>query len=692
MAILEAPVELTPPFAEKRPHRFTYHGITVTDPWHWLKDQSYPEVNDEPVLDYLKAENAYFEAVMAPHKTLTEELFQELKGRIKEDDASVPWVEHGFDYRWTFRKGSQYRIWDRKPGGNEDWNAILDENKEAEGLEYFKLGDLAVSPDTKLMAWSADTNGSERFTIHVKDLGSDEALEDAIPETSGDITWAADSKGFLYTVVSKEWRPYQVRYHRLGSDPKDDPVIYEEQDSSFFVGVDLSSSEEFIFIRTADHVTAEVYVIPADTPLEKPKLMSRRKAKHDYDADHGQGRFFIRSNDQHKNFRIATAPEDKPEREHWATLIAGSDRHYFRGLQVFRDFIAIQEGVEGLDQIRIRNADDSEHYIELPEAAYSAGIGNNPQYDQKHLRINYESMVTPDSVFDYSLAERKLELRKEQEIPSGYDKTQYVTERFFTTARDGAKVPVSVVYKKGFNKNGQGRLHLTGYGAYGHDYPPGFSSARLSLLDRGFAYAIAHIRGGDDMGYQWYEDGKLDKRTNTFNDFVDVARDLIAQHYTSTGNISISGGSAGGELMGAVINQVPELWRGAVLHVPFVDVLNTMLDTSLPLTPIEWPEWGNPIESKEAFELIQSYSPYDHIEAKTYPPMLVTGGINDPRVTYWEPAKWTAKLRHTKTDDNLLMMKINMGAGHGGKSGRYESLYETAEEYTFLLMVFDAVE
>lgn len=688
MPRLTAPDIFIAPIAQVKDHSYTYHGITVADPWSWLKDPAYPDVTDKDVLSYLKEENSYFQDVMKPYSALKDKLFQEIKGRMKEDDSSVPWKKGGYIYRWYFEKGAEYRTWTRRTLQDNEETILIDEAMEAREHDFYRLGDLSVSPCGDKMAWSVDTDGSERFTICVKDLTSGELFEETITETSGAALWCADSNSFLYVVVSPEWRPYQIKLHTLGTDTSDDPIIFEESDTSFFLGVNKSSSEEYFIIRSADHVTAEIYILPTSDPLSEPRLLAARKTGRDIYVDHGNGKFYIRTNDSHRDFRIAVVAETDAREEKWRDLIAGGDGHYFRGMQIFKDFIVLDDRRDGLDQILVRYHDGAEHYVDFPEAAYAASIGNNPEYDQDHIRLTYTSMVTPHSVYDYDPDRRELSLKKEQEIPSGYDKSNYTTERLMVTARDGARVPVSIVYKKGFKKHTSAPFHLYAYGAYAIGMDPGFSSARLSLLDRGFAYAIAHIRGGDELGYGWYEDGKLDKRENTFNDFVDVARALADQGFVKSGNISISGGSAGGELMGAVINQAPELWKAAALHVPFVDVLNTMLDDTLPLTPIEWPEWGNPIESKQVFEHIQSYSPYDQIAAKDYPPMLVTGGLNDPRVTYWEPAKWTAKMRATKNDDNLLLMKINMEAGHAGKSGRFQRIEEVAEEYTFILMAY----
>ncbi len=683
--MLKAPASPLPPLATTKPYKASHHGITFEDPYFWLKDPGYPEVTDEEILGYLNQENDYFESVMKNQARLTDALFEEIKGRIKEDDESVPWADGGFEYRWAFAKGAEYRAWYRRQKGAANWDVLLDENLEAEGHEFFKLGGMAVSPCGRYLAFSSDTNGSERFTARVRDLETGEMLADEITETSGEVVWASDSRGFYHVKVSKEWRPYLVNFHALGGK---DRKVYEERDTSFFVHIRRTSSKSHLVIRSADHVTAENLVVPLDDTAAAPALVRAREDGHDYTVDHdGAGHFYIRSNGEQKNFSIYKAPVASPA--DWALVLEGSPSLYLTGMQAFDGFLAIEEKQDGLDQIRLLFTDGNSCHIGMPEPVYEVGLGTNAEFAQKHVRLGYSSLVTPPSVFDYSLDDASLTLRKEQEIPSGYDKSGYASERLMVTVRDGVQVPVSLVYKEGWKKGAP--LHLYGYGAYGLGMSPSFSATRLSLLDRGFAYGIAHIRGGDELGYGWYEDGKLEKRTNTFNDFVDVARHLEAAGYASKGGISISGGSAGGELMGAVVNQAPELFKGVVLHVPFVDVLNTMLDADLPLTPIEWPEWGNPIKDKAAFETIQSYCPYTNIEAKDYPPMLVTGGLNDPRVTYWEPAKWTAKLRATKTDDNLLMMKINMGAGHGGKSGRFERYREVAEEYTFLLMAFDLI-
>ena len=682
-----------PPVAGQRPHSVTHHGVTLQDPWQWLRDPCYPAVEAPEVLAYLNAENDYFEAMMAPHQALIDVIFEEIKARQQPDLSSVPWRLGDWYYQWRFEEGGQYRIWQRWPADGDDARTgptgeaqtVLDEPALARDLEYFRLGSVSVSNDGRLLAYSTDTNGSERFRMVIKDLESGELREDAIDDTTGNAVWAADDGSFFYALVDENWRPWQVRRHVLGQPVEQDAVVYEEADSGFFVGVIPSTSREYVIIGAADHVTSEVRLIPTSAPESAPVVVSSRRAEHEYSVDHQGDRFVIRTNDTHKNARIAVAPGDDPSEAAWTPLVDASDDHYIRNLKAFRDFIAVEERFEGLDQLRLIDRDGQSLYVPFPEPAYTVGLSTNAEFQTDTLRLEYSSMVTPATVFDYHVDSGELEVRKQQEIPSGYEASEYVTERLAATARDGAQVPVSVVRRRDTPVDGTAPLYLYGYGAYGLSMPPGFSTTRLSLLDRGFLFAIAHIRGGDDLGYHWYEAGKLDRRTNTFNDFVDVARHLVGRGYGAAGRIAIAGGSAGGQLMGAVVNQAPELWGAVAAHVPFVDALNTMLDDTLPLTPIEWPEWGNPIEDAEAFECIRSYSPYDQLTAREYPPMLVTAGLNDPRVTYWEPAKYVAKLRTLKTDGNALLLKTNMGAGHGGRSGRFDRLYEVAEEYAFML-------
>ena len=719
---MDKPASLpAPPAAHQRPYSYERHGVTIEDPWHWLRDPKYPEVDDPEVLAYLKAENAYFDGWKAQHQGLLDKLFEEMKGRIKEDDSSVPIRDGEFLYWWAFKPGAQYRTWYRKPvetsarpersepqangvegriaptveqrpstslrtseAGDCSAEVIFDEPVEAEGRDYFRLGALEPSPDGRLLATLVDDNGSERFQLRIRDVASGKDIETVTDVGIGQPVWTSDSAGIVFTEVNDHWRSYRARYHRLGADPAAAATLYEEtEELGFSVGVGKSHDKTLIMVATGDNATSEVRFVSADDPSQPLTLISPRKPNREYHVDAAHGKLWIHTNDDHVNFRLAEADVEKPGE--WRTVIPGSDRVYLTGVTSYRDHLAISSRVDGLDQLTLRTYTGEETRIPFAEASYSAFFMGNPEYAPQSYRVGYSSMVTPMTTYDYHPETGELEVRKVQEIPSGYDASQYATERLMVEARDGVKVPVSVVYRKGFEKNGEGKLFLYAYGAYGHAIPPVFNSNRISLLDRGWACAIAHIRGGDDLGYKWFLDGKLTKRTNTFNDFVDVAKGLIAEEFTKAGNIAINGGSAGGELMGAVVNSDPELWGAVVADVPFVDVLNTMLDDTLPLTPGEWPEWGNPITDRQAFELIRSYSPYDNVKAQDYPPMLITGGLTDPRVTYWEPAKWAAKLRATKTDGNLLMLKINMGAGHGGKSGRWEKLHEVAETYAFIL-------
>jgi oligopeptidase B len=686
---MDQPVSLpAPPKAQQRPFSYERHGVMIDDPWHWLRDPKYPEVDDPDVLAYLKAENAYFDGWKAQHQGLIDQLFEEMKGRIKEDESSVPIRDGEFLYWWAFKPGAQYRSWYRKAVAGGDDETIFDEPAEAEGREYFRLGALEVSPDGRLLATLADYDGSERFELRVRDLATGKDVETVTKVGIGQPVWTSDSGGIVFTEVNDNWRSYRARYHRLGWSVEEDVTLYEEtEELGFSVGVGRSHDRSTIFVSTGDNATSEVRFVAATDPTQPLTLISRRKPNREYHVDAAHGKLWIHTNDDHVNFRLAVADPANPEV--WETVIAGSDRVYLTGAVAYRDHLAISSRVDGLDQLILRTYVGEETRIPFEEASYSAFFIGNPEFAPEAYRIGYSSMVTPTTVYDYHPESGRLEVLKVQEIPSGYDGSQYVTERLMVGARDGAKVPVSIVTRKGFEKNGEGKLFLYAYGAYGMAIPPTFNTNRISLLDRGWACAIAHIRGGDDLGHQWFLDGKLTKRTNTFNDFVDVAKELIAAQFTKAGRIAINGGSAGGELMGAVVNSDPELWGAVVADVPFVDVLNTMLDDTLPLTPGEWPEWGNPITDKAAFDYIRSYSPYDNVQAQDYPPMLITGGLTDPRVTYWEPAKWAAKLRATKTDQNPLFLKINMGAGHGGKSGRWDRLHEVAETYAFMLTMVE---
>ena len=639
------------------------------------------------MLDYLRAENAYFDAAMAPQGELVETIFQEMKGRIKEDDASVPQRDGAWLGWWSYEAGAQYpRHWRRPVAGGPD-QLVLDEAAEAAGEDYFRGGTRAGSPDGRLMAWSVDDSGAERFTLRIRDLASGRDIETVSAIVNGAVAWSAGSDALAYTEVNENWRSFRARLHRLGTDPAGDAVLYEEADEGFRVGVGRTQDRQWLVVATGDNQTSEVRLIPATDPSAPPLLVSPRRVKRLYSVDAAHGSLWILTNDSHVNFRIVRADPARPEA--WEEVVAGSDRTYLTGIAAFCRHLMIVARIDGLDQVILRDWQGGEQAVAFPEASYSAGPANNPEFDPAAYRLSYSSMVTPLTVYDCDPDTLALTTLKVQEVPSGYDPARYATERLTVRARDGAIVPVSVVYPQGFPRDGTGRLFLYAYGAYGHAIPPSFSTGRLSLLDRGWAYAIAHIRGGDDLGYGWYLQGKAEQRTHTFEDFVDCARGLIAAGFARAGGIAINGGSAGGELMGVVANTDPGLWGAVVADVPFVDVLNTMLDASLPLTPGEWPEWGDPITDPAAFALLRDYSPYDNVAAQPYPPMLITGGLNDPRVTYWEPAKWAARLRATKTDGNVLLLKTNMEAGHGGKSGRFEALRERAEAYAFALAVMD---
>ncbi|MEM7080058.1 MAG: S9 family peptidase [Pseudomonadota bacterium] len=674
------------PIAARKPYTFTHHGITLEDPYAWLRDPDYPTVESPEILAYLRAENQHYDAYFEPLKDQVDEIFEELKARQPQEDESVPYLRRGYWYQWRFHDGAQYRTWYRAPQDTpEDWQVLLDERELAKDREYFRLGAISISPDTRFMAYSTDVDGSERFTMEVIDLADRSSVTTPIKDTLGGVVWGSDSKDLLYTRVSAEWRPYQVLRRALTRDVED-TLIYEEADTGFFVGLDTSATDSHAIISTASHSVSEIYLLPLDDIDALLRQVTPRRDGHEYEVDVWGERLVVRSNRRHSNFDVfMTANLTDIGEADWETIIEASDALYITGIAPFQDHMVLTTREMGLEQIRIYAQDLSMHAIDFDEAAYDVGLSINPNYDTNKLRLSYSSMVTPSTVLEYDIPSRAQTVLKTQIIPSGYTPANFRTERLLCPSRDEQLIPISLVYHKDTPRDGSAPLHLYGYGAYGAVIEPRFSTSRISLLERGFIYAIAHIRGGDDLGHHWYQQGKGMVRTNTFNDFVDCARFLIEKNLTSAGKLAISGGSAGGELMGAVVNQAPELWGAVVADVPFVDVLNTMLDASLPLTPIEWPEWGNPIEDKEAFEYILSYSPYDQLKTGRYPPMMVTAGLNDPRVTYWEPAKYVAKLRTLKTDHHPLILKTNMGAGHGGQSGRFSALREVAETYAFFL-------
>ena len=685
-----------PPRAEQRPRIETFHGYEKRDDYHWLKADNWQEVMHDPSLlpqeirDFLEGENAYHEAVMADTASLQEKLFAEMKGRMKEDDSSVPAPDGPFDYFTSFVKGGQHPRYLRKPRGAEGpEEVLLDGNELGKGRAYFRFGGIAMSPDHKLAAWSFDGNGSEFYELRVRDTASGADAADVLQNTAGGATWAADGKSYFYTHQDENHRPLKTFRHVLGTGQADDVLIYEEKDTGMFTGVGKTNSEKYILVDIHDHDTSEIWVIDAEAPAVAPKLIAQRVKGIEYDVEHWNDRFIIKTNiNGAEDYKIVTCPVDRPSPDNWIDLVPHRPGIFLVGYFVLKNWLVRMERENALPRIIVRDMNSGEeHAIDFDEEAYSLGFGEMREYDTDILRFTYSSMTTPAQVFDYNMRDRTRVLRKMQEVPSGHDPKNYVTRRVLARAHDGEMIPVTLLYAASTPLDGSAPLWLYGYGSYGISIPAGFNTNILSLVDRGFIYAIAHIRGGQEKGRNWYKSGKLEHKTNTFRDFISCAEHLIAVGYARKGNIIAQGGSAGGMLMGAVANMAPDLFRGIVAEVPFVDVLSTMLDDTLPLTPPEWPEWGNPLADKKAYETIASYSPYDRVEAKAYPNILAVGGLTDPRVTYWEPAKWVARLRELKTDDNLLLLKTNMGAGHGGASGRFDRLKEVAFVYAFGMKV-----
>ena len=692
-------MKLTPPAlapkADIRPVTDTHHKIVRTDNYAWLRDKDWREVMRDPdALDkdiraYLEAENAYTEKALQPLEALRETLFQEMKGRIKEDDSSMPSPDGAYAYFTRFEEGAQHPIFCRSgPKGEE---VLLDCNRQAEGQAYFHIGDVNHAPTHARLAWSADLKGSEYFTVKVRDLDTGQDLADEVPDTAGGIAWDAAGVSFFYVHVDEEHRPLKVYRHVVGTSAADDVLVYEEHDKAFYVGVGLTSSGRYVLIETHDHQTSEVRLIPADAPQSAPLLVAARNEGIEYDIedDAARERFLILTNaDGAEDFKLVEAPHDAPGRAHWRDVVAHRPGTLILAQVAYRDHHVRMERREGLTRIIIRRlADGGEHEISFDEEAYDLGLSAGYEYNTTGTRFTYNSMTTPRETYDYDMESGERVFRKRQEVPSGHNPADYVTRRVFATASDSAKVPVSLLYHKDTKLDGSAPCLLYGYGSYGISIPPSFSVTALSLVARGFVYAIAHIRGGKDKGYGWYKDGKLMTKRNTFTDFIAAGEYLAAEKFTTRGNIVAQGGSAGGMLMGAVANMAPTLFKGIIAEVPFVDVIATMLDASLPLTPPEWNEWGNPLKSEEAYRYMASYSPYDNVVAQAYPHIFALGGLTDPRVTYWEPAKWVAKLRALRTDDRLTMLKINMEAGHGGASGRFDRLKEVALVFAFALAV-----
>lgn len=681
------------PVAPRHPHSFTTHGITVTDDYAWLKDAKWQEVLRDPnvlepeIRTYLDAENAYTDSLLGGTAALQTKLVAEMRGRIKEDDSSVPSPDGPYAYLRKFREGGQHELFGRMPRDGGEATIILDGDRLAADHKYFKFGGARHSPDHALEAWSADVKGSEYFTIRVRDWATGNDLDDVVEETDGGVVWTLDCKAFFYVKLDDNHRPMQVWLHRLGTRQADDRLIFEEQDSGWFTHIHESASGRFCVIAGGDHETSEQQLIDLAAPDMPPRLVAKREEGVQYSlADRGDELFILTNADGTIDFKIVTAPLAAPARTNWKDLIPYREGIYVLDMDLTAGHLVRLERANALPSIVIRDlTTKEEHAIAFDEAAYSLDTMGGYEFDTTTLRFAYSSMTTPSEVYDYDMATRERTLRKRQEIPSGHNPADYVTTRIMAKAHDGAEVPVSILHRKDLARDGKAPLLLYGYGSYGMAMPASFSANRLSLVDRGFVYAIAHIRGGADKGWGWYLDGKRDKKTNSFDDFAAAARALIDAKYTSEKRIVGHGGSAGGMLMGAVANRSGELFSGIVAEVPFVDVLNTMLDDTLPLTPPEWPEWGNPIESEADFKTILSYSPYDQVAARNYPKILAMGGLTDPRVTYWEPAKWIARLRATMTGGGPVLLRTNMGAGHGGASGRFNRLDEIAIVYAFAL-------
>ena len=674
-----APVA-SPPIADKQPKTLSLHGDDRTDAYFWLRYR-----DDPNVLTYLEDENDYTRAVMAHTESLQTALYDEMLARIQETDLSVPYRKGGYYYYSRTETGKDYPIYCRKAGSlDAPETVLLDQNALAEGHDFFELGLFDVSPNHQLLAYSVDTAGSERYTLFFLNLATGQLYPETILETGYGFAWGNDNQTVFYTLMDEANRPFKLMRHRLGSAVSDDELVYHEVDEFYYLSVGKTRSDAYILLELGSKITSEVHYLDANQPEGKFQVIQPRSSGIEYQVEHHSDWFYIVTNDEALNFKLMQAPVSAPAKANWQLVIPHREQVLLEGVSAFTKHLVIYEREAGLPTVRVRQlANGAEHYIQFPDPTYSVDEGSNPEFDTTMLRFNYTSLVTPRSVFDYNLETQERELKKETPVLGGYDRTQYASERLLATAADGTQIPLSIVYKKGLEKDGANPLLLTGYGSYGFSYPAAFSSARLSLLERGVVVAIAHIRGGSEMGRQWYEDGKFLKKKNTFTDFIACSEHLIAQGWTLPAHLAVMGGSAGGLLMGAVINLRPDLFKAVVAHVPFVDVVTTILDDHLPLSVMEREEWGDP-NDKTFYDYMKSYSPYDNVEAKDYPNLLITAGLNDSRVAYWEPAKWTAKLRSLKTDSNRLLLKTNMGAGHGGASGRYDSLKETAFEYAFL--------
>jgi len=688
------PQGITAPIADIKPHNRSIHGDTVPDNYYWMIDYFKKGPDSTKVVDYLKAENKYLDTMMSGTKDFQKKLFEEMKARIKEKDESVPVFKNGYYYYTRNEEGKQYYKYCRKKGSLDAKEEILlDVDAMAEGHPYFAATGFSVSEDNKLLAYGIDTVSRRQYIIHIKNLETGEIYPDALHNTSGGAEWANDNKTLFYTENNQETLlTEKIKRHTLGATEAADAVVYLEKDHSNYIGVDKSKSGKFIFIVSQATMSSEYRILDANKPNGNFIVFQPRMKDVLYEVTDEGSKFLVNTNWNAKNFRLMECSYDKTDSASWKEVIPNRPDVLLEGVDEFKDFLVIIERKNGLRQMNIKNnTTRKEHYLDFGEPAYTANPGSNPEFNSKVLRYNYTSLTTPASVYDYNMETAEKKLMKQQEVVGGYNSADYVTERIYATAKDSTKVPISIVYKKGFQKDGHAPLLLYGYGSYGASMDAGFSSARLSLLNRGFAFAIAHIRGGQEMGRYWYEDGKLMKKKNTFTDFIDCGEYLLAQKYTSKEHLYAQGGSAGGLLMGAIVTMRPDLWHGVIAQVPFVDVVNTMLDESIPLTTNEFDEWGNP-KNKEAYEYMKSYSPYENVTKNTYPNMLVTTGLHDSQVQYFEPAKWVAKIRSLKTDNNLLLLYINMEAGHGGASGRFNYLKEVALQYAFLFALENIVQ
>lgn len=674
---------INPPLAKVKPKTLEKHGDVRIDNYYWLNERENPEV-----IEYLNKENEYYNAMTAGQKDFQKDLYEEMKGRIKEDDSSVPYFYNGYYYITRFEKGKDYPIYARKKGSLDAPEEIMfDCNEMAKGHSYFQLGGLNISEDNQWAAFGVDLVSRRQFTIQVKNLKTGEILPFKIENTTGGSTWAGDNKTLFYTRKDEvTLRSDKIYKHRLGADVKDDVLVYHEKDDTFGTFIYKEKSKKYLVIGSNSTLTSEYRILDAKNPDGEFKVFQPRTRGLEYGISHYGDKWYIVTNkDKATNFKLMVTPEGKTGKENWIDLIPHRKDVLLEDIDIFKDYLVISERSNGLNKIRIRPWKGEEYYLPFESETYTAGTSTNPDFDTEILRYSYQSLATPSSVIDFNMRTKEKTVLKEQEVLGGkFDKNNYVEERIWATAQDGTKIPVSMVYRKGIKKDGSNPLLLYAYGSYGASMDPYFSSIRLSLLDRGFIFAIAHIRGGEDLGREWYENGKLLKKKNTFTDFIDCSKYVIEQNYTSKDHLYAEGGSAGGLLMGAVVNMAPELYHGVIAQVPFVDVVTTMLDDSIPLTTGEYDEWGNP-NDKEYYDYMKSYSPYDNVVAQEYPNMLVTTGLHDSQVQYWEPAKWVAKLRVTKTDNNVLYLDTNMEAGHGGASGRFEALREVAKEYSFLL-------